>query len=62
MSRLGLELSAQNPILFTNYSGGDPEVNSAGPNAGGSGASSMGVDNGAIPLPRSFSLGLNISL
>lgn len=62
VSRLGLELSAQNPILFTNYSGGDPEVNSAGPNAGGSGASSMGVDNGAIPLPRSFSLGLNISL
>lgn len=62
VKRLGLELSAQNPLIFTNYSGGDPEVNSAGPNAGGTGASSMGVDNGAIPLPRAFSLGLNISL
>lgn len=60
--RLGLEFSAQNPFVITNYSGGDPEVNSAGPNAGGSGASTMGVDNGAIPLPRSFSFGLNIGL
>ena len=63
VKRLGLELSAQNPFVITNYSGGDPEVNSAGPNAGGAGgASTMGVDNGAIPLPRSFSFGLNISL
>ncbi|MBE9600497.1 SusC/RagA family TonB-linked outer membrane protein [Pedobacter sp. MC2016-24] len=59
---LGLELAAQNPFVITNYSGGDPEVNSAGPNAGGSGASTMGVDNGAIPLPRSFSLGINVTL
>jgi TonB-linked SusC/RagA family outer membrane protein len=58
----GLELSAQNPLVITNYSGGDPEVNSAGPNAGGSGASTMGVDNGAIPLPRTFSFGLNVTL
>ncbi len=62
VSNLGIEISAQNPFVITNYSGGDPEVNSAGPNAGGSGASTMGVDNGAIPLPRSFSFGLNISL
>src|SRR5690606_13441661 len=63
VNRLGLELSAQNPFVITNYSGGDPEVNSAGPNAGGAGgASTMGVDNGAIPLPRAFSFGLNIGL
>lgn len=62
VKRLGLELSAQNPFVITNYSGGDPEVNSAGPNAGGTGASTMGVDNGAIPLPKSFSFGLNIGL
>ncbi len=61
-SGITVEFSAQNPFVLTNYSGGDPEVNSAGPNAGGSGASTMGVDNGAIPLPRSFSFGLNISL
>ncbi|MDR6783799.1 TonB-linked SusC/RagA family outer membrane protein [Pedobacter africanus] len=62
MKNLGLELSAQNPFVITNYSGGDPEVNSAGPNAGGSGASTMGVDNGAIPLPRTFSFGINVTL
>ncbi|MFD2920459.1 SusC/RagA family TonB-linked outer membrane protein [Terrimonas rubra] len=62
LANVGLEFSAQNPFVITNYSGGDPEVNSAGPNAGGTGASTMGVDNGAIPLPRSFSFGLNISL
>lgn len=62
IKNLGIELSAQNPFLITNYSGGDPEVNSAGPNAGGTGASTMGVDNGAIPLARTYSFGLNISL
>ncbi|MFD1630323.1 SusC/RagA family TonB-linked outer membrane protein [Pseudopedobacter beijingensis] len=63
LRNIGLEFSAQNPIIITNYSGGDPEVNSAGPNAGGAGgASTMGVDNGAIPLPRTYSLGLNITL
>ncbi|GGH08711.1 SusC/RagA family TonB-linked outer membrane protein [Sphingobacterium alkalisoli] len=62
VQRLGLEFSTQNPFVITNYSGGDPEVNSAGPNAGGSGASTMGVDNGAIPLAKSFSFGLNITL
>lgn len=66
-SKLGLknarlEFGAQNPFVITNYSGGDPEVNSSGPNAGGSGASTMGVDNGAIPLPRTFSFGINITL
>ncbi|WP_164123202.1 MULTISPECIES: SusC/RagA family TonB-linked outer membrane protein [Sphingobacterium] len=61
LGNISLELSAQNPLIFTNYSGGDPEVNSAGPNAGGSGASSMGVDNGSIPLPKSYSFGINVS-
>ncbi|MFC5283292.1 SusC/RagA family TonB-linked outer membrane protein [Pedobacter alpinus] len=60
VGRLSFELSAQNPILITNYSGGDPEVNSAGPNAGGGGGSTMGVDFGNIPLSRSYSLGLTV--
>lgn len=60
VSRLSIELSAQNPILITNYSGGDPEVNSAGPNAGGGGGSTMGVDYGAIPISRTYSLGLSV--
>lgn len=59
---ISLELAAQNLLLFTNYSGGDPEVNSAGPNSGGAeGGSTMGVDFGAIPLTRSFSFGINVN-
>eukprot|EP01133_Synstelium_polycarpum_P009992 gene9992-11665_t len=62
VNRIQLEFSAQNPFLFTNYSGGDPEVNSAGPNAGGAeGGSTMGVDFGAIPLSRTYSFGLTVS-
>ncbi|WP_256012628.1 SusC/RagA family TonB-linked outer membrane protein [Desertivirga xinjiangensis] len=60
VSRVSFELSAQNPILITNYSGGDPEVNSAGPNAGGGGGSTMGVDFGAIPVSRTYSLGVSV--
>ncbi len=60
VSRLNVELSAQNPILITNYSGGDPEVNSAGPNAGGGGGSTMGVDYGNIPISRTYSLGISV--
>lgn len=61
VNNIGLELAAQNVLLFTNYSGGDPEVNSAGPNSGAQGGSTMGIDNGAIPLTRSFSFGINVS-
>lgn len=61
VEKLQIELSAQNPLLFTNYSGGDPEVNSAGPNAGGAeGGSTIGVDYGAIPLQRGYSLGISV--
>lgn len=60
VSRLSIELSAQNPILITNYSGGDPEVNSAGPNAGGGGGSTMGVDYGNIPISKTYSLGISV--
>ncbi|WEK19515.1 MAG: SusC/RagA family TonB-linked outer membrane protein [Candidatus Pedobacter colombiensis] len=60
LARVSLELSAQNPILITNYSGGDPEVNSAGPNAGGGGGSTMGVDYGAIPLSKTYSIGISV--
>lgn len=60
VARVSLELSAQNPILITNYTGGDPEVNSAGPNAGGGGGSTMGVDYGAIPISKTYSFGLSV--
>lgn len=61
LGKVQLELSAQNALLFTNYSGGDPEVNSAGPNAGGAeGGSTMGVDFGSIPLSKSYSVGISV--
>ncbi|MFD2513557.1 SusC/RagA family TonB-linked outer membrane protein [Pontibacter locisalis] len=61
VDRMQLELSAQNPFLITNYSGGDPEVNSAGPNAGGAeGGSTIGVDYGSIPLAKSYSIGISV--
>lgn len=62
VNNVSLELGAQNLLLITNYSGGDPEVNSAGPNSGGAeGGSTMGVDFGAIPLTRGYSFGVNIN-
>ncbi|WP_439882069.1 SusC/RagA family TonB-linked outer membrane protein [Pontibacter sp. MBLB2868] len=61
VKNMQVELSAQNPFLITNYSGGDPEVNSAGPNAGGAeGGSTIGVDYGAIPLTKGYSLGISV--
>ena len=49
-------LSAENVATFTNYFGYNPEVNvwAASP------APRYGVDQGTYPLPRTFSLGLNI--
>ncbi|HSV77351.1 MAG TPA: SusC/RagA family TonB-linked outer membrane protein [Bacteroidales bacterium] len=66
IARLGLKeasinISLQNALLLTNYSGGDPEVNNAGPDAGGgSGAGTMGVDFFQVPHGRSITFGLNL--
>jgi len=47
--------SGTNLLTFTNYSGFDPEVNSAGSNS-----LTPGVDGGSIPQCRSFSFGINL--
>ncbi|GAA5221570.1 SusC/RagA family TonB-linked outer membrane protein [Membranihabitans marinus] len=61
ISSLSFNVSAQNLFLMTDYSGGDPQVNNAGPNGGGaSGAGTMGVDYYQVPARRSLSLGLNV--
>jgi TonB-linked SusC/RagA family outer membrane protein len=49
-------LTSQNLLTFTNYSGYDPEVNSLG----GSPAA-RGLDVGAYPRARVFSLGVNLT-
>ena len=54
ISRLRLYGSATNPILFTGYSGRDPE------NAAFSSPLSSGTDDGGIPNPRVLTLGMQI--
>lgn len=51
-----LNLTGRNLFLLTNYSGWDPEVN-----AGGQRAAVRGFDFVEVPLPRSFSFGLQLT-
>jgi TonB-linked SusC/RagA family outer membrane protein len=56
---LDLFATGRNLLLFTNYSGVDPEVSSGGAGVGGSG--SMGMDNLGVPSTRGFDLGLRLN-
>lgn len=52
-SDLTLSLSGRNLFSFDNYKGYDPEVN-----AGGQATVLRGIDFGAVPIPRTFSFGI----
>lgn len=54
ISNVRLSLTGRNLVVFTKYTGIDPELNV-------SGDSNSGVDNGIYPRTRSFALGLNVS-
>lgn len=54
ISNLRVYFTGQNLFTFTNYSGYDPEV------SGGSLIFSRGIDQGAIPQPRTLMLGLQV--
>ncbi|GAB3554067.1 SusC/RagA family TonB-linked outer membrane protein [Spirosoma fluminis] len=56
LTRARLYVSAQNPFTFTKYLGFNPEVNSR-PDS----ALSSGEDYGTYPLPRTTSVGINLS-
>ncbi|GAB2539306.1 SusC/RagA family TonB-linked outer membrane protein [Spirosoma aerophilum] len=56
LSRARLYVTTQNPFTFTKYLGYNPEVNSR-PDS----ALSSGEDYGTYPLPRTTSVGLNLS-
>ncbi|TRX48614.1 SusC/RagA family TonB-linked outer membrane protein [Fulvivirga sp. M361] len=58
ISNLQLTATGRNLLLFTPYSGIDPEVSSAG-NRGGSG--NMGIDFGAIPQMKGLTFGIKAS-
>jgi hypothetical protein len=54
---LSLNLSGRNLVSWDNYKGYDPEVNS-----GGQSTILRGIDFGSVPIPRTFSLGLQVKL
>lgn len=54
ISNLSINLSGRNLISWDNYNGYDPEVN-----AGGQSTLLRGIDFGAVPIPRTFSIGIN---
>lgn len=53
LSDLSVNFSGRNLIVWTNYIGYDPEVN-----AGGQSTLLRGIDFGAVPIPRTFSFGI----
>lgn len=63
LSNLRVYVLAQNVYNFTGYKGLDPEVNT---NAGSTLATTQniayGVDGRSLPVPRSFTVGLNLGL
>jgi len=61
MTNASVFVNMQNVFLFTNYSGGDPEVNNAGPGGGASGAGTMGVDYFQVPHRRAITMGFNVN-
>ncbi|SJZ35531.1 SusC/RagA family TonB-linked outer membrane protein [Sediminibacterium ginsengisoli] len=53
MNDLSVSFSARNLISWDNYNGYDPEVN-----AGGQSTILRGIDFGAVPIPKTFSFGI----
>ncbi len=53
LSDLTLSVSGRNLVSWDNYKGYDPEVN-----AGGQSTILRGIDFGSVPIPRTFSIGL----
>ncbi|MBC7567151.1 MAG: SusC/RagA family TonB-linked outer membrane protein [Pedobacter sp.] len=57
-SNVNLFVTGRNLLLFTNYSGIDPEVGVSGAGVRGGGAA--GLDYGGVPSRRGFDLGLKV--
>lgn len=56
ISNARLSMNVQNPFIWTNYTGYNPEVN-ARPNS----ATSAGEDYGSYPIARIFSMGIDLA-
>ncbi|MCA5005708.1 SusC/RagA family TonB-linked outer membrane protein [Sphingobacterium bovistauri] len=59
LKNLQFTLTGRNLLLFSNYSGVDPEVSGSGAGVGGSG--SFGFDNLGLPATRGFDFGFKFS-
>ena len=57
ISSLRVYANVNNAFLFTNYSGTDPEVST-----NGNSNIAPGVDRNVVPMPRGFTIGLNLGL
>jgi hypothetical protein len=55
VKNIRLYSSIQQAFVFTGYQGSNPEVNT-----GGADPLQQGLDQGAYPVPRTFTLGLNV--
>lgn len=62
LKRARLYGSVQNAFLFTGYRGANPEVSTSQFGDGQANALSLGFDWAAYPVPRTFTLGINLSL
>ncbi|MGM0737601.1 MAG: SusC/RagA family TonB-linked outer membrane protein, partial [Bacteroidota bacterium] len=60
ISSLQVYVTGRNLLLFTNYSGVDPEVSGSGAGVGGAG--SFGFDNLGVPATRGFDFGVRLSI
>ncbi len=60
LSNLRFYMSAQNLFTITNYSGSDPEIGQNSDINGNSSVTTRGIDAGAYPLSKTFTLGLNL--
>lgn len=60
MASAKIYVSGQNLVTLTGYSGMDPEIGSVTDIDGNGGVQSRGVDFGAYPSPRTFTIGVNL--
>lgn len=60
LSNLRIYGSAQNLFTITKYSGSDPEIGQNTDINGNSSVTTRGIDAGAYPLSKTFTLGLNL--
>lgn len=61
-NRVRFYVTAQNPFMFTNYSGFTPELNRSGNNEYGNPTGTTGIELAAYPTTRTFIFGVNLQL